>query len=63
MDIQISCLEVYQGKEIPDGKKSITFRIQMRAEDHTMTNEEAQKYRCLVIRALKGAGYEIRGIE
>ncbi len=34
-------VDVYQGKGIENGKKSITFRLSLRAQDHTLSSEEA----------------------
>lgn len=33
-------IEEYRGDKIPNGKKSITFRVKMGNNDSTMTNEQ-----------------------
>lgn len=39
----IKLFDVYRGKQVPEGKKSVAFSVTMRASDHTMTDEEADK--------------------
>ncbi len=36
----VSLFDVYQGKNIPEGKKSIAFSIRYRASDRTLKDEE-----------------------
>lgn len=36
----VSIFDVYEGKNIPEGKKSITFNVRYRASDRTLTDEE-----------------------
>ena len=37
---EVSVFDAYEGKGIPEGKKSLAFNIRYRAEDRTMTDEE-----------------------
>jgi len=39
---EIKIFDVYEGKNIPAGKKSIAFRIEYRSDDKTLTMEEVQ---------------------
>ena len=39
----IKLFDVYKGKQVPEGKKSVSFEIAMRAPDRTLTDEEAEK--------------------
>jgi len=43
--------DVYRGKQVPDGKKSVAFGLTFRAEDKTLTDEDAVK---AVTKILKG---------
>ena len=40
---EIKLFDIYRGKQLPEGMKSVAFNISMRAPDHTMTVEEADK--------------------
>lgn len=39
----IELFDVYEGKQIPDGKKSVAFAISFRAPDRSLTNEEINR--------------------
>ena len=39
---KIMFFDVYEGQGIPEGKKSIAFRIEYRSDDKTLTMEEVQ---------------------
>jgi phenylalanyl-tRNA synthetase beta chain len=45
---------------LPDGRKSLSFRVTVAAQDRTLTQEEIQAARDGMIRALSNAGYELR---
>ena len=49
---QADLFDVYQGKQVPEGKKSLAFSLEFRAEDHTLTDEEVQKPYEKIIRSL-----------
>ena len=40
---KITLFDVYRGKQLPDGKKSVSFSVTLRSPDHTLTVEEADK--------------------
>ncbi len=40
---QIKLFDVYKGKQVPDGKKSVAYSITFRAADRTLTDEEVAK--------------------
>ena len=52
--------DVYQGKQIPDGKKSVAFNITMRASDRTLTDEEVGGAMNRILKALEELGAQIR---
>lgn len=39
----IALFDIYEGKQVPDGQKSVAFSVTMRLPDHTITDEEADK--------------------
>lgn len=39
----IKLFDVYRGKQLGEGKKSVAFNVMLRAADHTLTDEEAEK--------------------
>lgn len=45
--------DVYRGKSIPEGKKSLAFTLVYRAEDHTLTDSEASAVHEKVVNALR----------
>ena len=59
----IRTVDVYQGKGIPEGKKSVTFSMIYRAQDRTLTQEEASESRdTAVALATSNHGAELRGV-
>ncbi|MBQ9165311.1 MAG: phenylalanine--tRNA ligase subunit beta, partial [Oscillospiraceae bacterium] len=40
---EVKLFDIYTGKPIPEGKKSVAFALKLRAEDHTLTDEESEK--------------------
>jgi phenylalanyl-tRNA synthetase beta chain len=41
----VRLFDVYQGDQVPEGKKSLAYRVRYQALDHTLTEEEATKAR------------------
>ena len=39
----VKLFDVYRGKQLGEGKKSVAFNVMLRAADHTLTDEEADK--------------------
>ena len=56
----INLFDVYQGKQIPEGKKSVAYSFALRAADHTLTDEEIQKCVDKIIEGLKKIKAELR---
>jgi phenylalanyl-tRNA synthetase beta chain len=44
--------DLYRGDQVPDGKKSLAFALEIRAEDRTLTDEEALQVRDRIVAAL-----------
>lgn len=49
---QIKLFDVYKGKQLPDGKKSVAYSITFRASDRTLTDEEVAKTMESITKAL-----------
>ncbi len=57
----VTIFDLYQGKPIPKGKKSVGIRFRYRALDHTLTEEEINAvHEPLIERLLKSFGGELR---
>lgn len=57
----IEVLDCYSGPPLPEGKKNLALRLYFRAEDRTLTDEEANEAQWKVIEALTSAGLKLRG--
>ena len=38
---KISLFDIYRGKGVPEGKKSMAFSLELRADDRTLTDEDS----------------------
>lgn len=50
----------YSGPPIPEGRKSVSYKLTVAAEDHTLSLEEAGSIRARIIEGMRAAGYELR---
>ena len=57
---KIELFDVYRGEQIAEGKKSVAYNIIMRAQDETLTNEQADAAMKRVVKALTKMGAELR---
>lgn len=57
---KVTLFDVYKGKQIEEGKKSISYSISMRSHDGTLTDEQADSVMKKVLKALKDIGAELR---
>ena len=53
--------DIYKGKQIPGGKKSVAFNITMRSADRTLTDEDVEKAMNKILKNLADLGASIRG--
>jgi phenylalanyl-tRNA synthetase beta chain len=58
---QVEYVREYQGDPLPEGKKSVSFRIVAGAPDHTLTADEITDLRNRIISGLNSLGYSIVG--
>ncbi|MBU4030915.1 phenylalanine--tRNA ligase subunit beta [Patescibacteria group bacterium] len=57
----VDLFDMYEGEEIPDGKKSLAFRVIYQADDHTLTDKEVNALQEKVMKALEDeGGWEVR---
>lgn len=57
---KITLFDVYKGKQIAEGKKSVSFSITMRSADATLTDEQTDAAMKRVLKALSEQGAELR---
>lgn len=58
----VRLFDVYKGKGIPDGKKSVAYSLSLRAPDRTLTDQECDQAARLAVAALeKDFGAVLRG--
>ena len=56
----VDLFDMYQGEEIPEGKKNLAFHIVYQADDHTLTDEEINNVHNKIMEALEKEGWEVR---
>ena len=58
----VELVDVYEGANLPEGKRSLTLRVEYRADDRTLRDEEVDAMHARVIAALgEGFGAQLRG--
>ncbi len=57
----VGLLDRYVGNQIPSGKVSLTVSLRFQDPERTLTSEEVQSAVDAIVRALRSAGFEIRG--
>ncbi len=56
----IKLFDVYEGSQIPEGKKSVAYSIWLRSADHTLTDKEIDEANGKIIKKLQSVGAELR---
>jgi len=56
----ITFFDIFRGRPVPPGRKSIAFTLTFRAPDRTLTRDEVESARQRCIEALEGIGAQIR---
>ena len=57
---KIELFDVYQGSQIPEGKKSVAYSVWLRSADSTLTDKEIEDISNKIIKKLEGIGAELR---
>jgi phenylalanyl-tRNA synthetase beta chain len=50
----VALVDVYEGSNMPEGKRSLTLRAEYRADDRTLRDEEVEAQHARVVSALEG---------
>jgi phenylalanyl-tRNA synthetase beta chain len=58
--LAVEYVREYQGAPLPEGKKSVSFRVVAGAADRTLSSEEIAEMRGKIIAGLNGLGYDLR---
>ncbi len=53
--------DVYEGEQVGEGKRSLALRLEFRAPDRTLTEDEVTERRAAIVAALGEIGGQIRG--
>ncbi len=56
----IEFLRQYTGAPLPEGTKSVSFRLTVASSDHTLLSEEVSAIRARIIDGMRALGYELR---
>lgn len=57
---KIKLFDVYQGAQIPEGKKSVAYSVWLRSLDHTLGDKEIDEVCDKIIKKLESVGAELR---
>ena len=58
---KVTLFDVYKGKQVGEGKKSVAYSISMRSHEATLTDEQADAAMKRVLKELSKLGAELRG--
>ncbi len=59
----IEFIRQYHGRPLPQGRKSVSYHLEIGANDHTLTAEEVSEIRAGIIKSMIDAGFELRGLD
>ena len=57
---KIELFDVYEGSQIPEGKKSVAYSVWLRSQDSTLTDKEIDEVNAKIIKKLELIGAELR---
>ena len=58
----VDLFDLYEGPNIPDNRKAAAFKISLRSDERTLTDDEMKKIQQKIFASLKKMGGEIRGM-
>lgn len=58
----LEVFDIYEGKNLPEGQKSVSFELKLQRKDRTLTDEEFQGLQEAAFLALQSQGGTIRGL-
>jgi phenylalanyl-tRNA synthetase beta chain len=56
----IRFVTVYTGPQVPEGKKSVSYRLTVGSAERTLASDEVNEIRARVIEGMRARGYELR---
>jgi phenylalanyl-tRNA synthetase beta chain len=56
----VALFDVYRGEQLGEGKKSLALRLEFRAPDRTLTDDEVAERRAAIERELEQLGGRLR---
>ena len=56
----VDLFDMYEGEEIPDGKKNLAFHIIYQSDERTLRDEEINKIQKKIVKELEKRGWEVR---
>lgn len=59
----IEFIRQYHGQPLLQGRKSVSYHLEVGAPDHTLTAEEVGEIRGRIIKGMMEAGFELRGLD
>jgi phenylalanyl-tRNA synthetase beta chain len=59
---EVKLFDLYEGKNIPEGKKALAFKVHLQAKDRTLTDQEMKQIQQKIFAELMKVGGEIRGL-
>jgi phenylalanyl-tRNA synthetase beta chain len=56
----VALFDIYQGENLPEGQKSVSYTVTFGASDHTLSPEETQKLQERLLKSMEARGYTTR---
>jgi phenylalanyl-tRNA synthetase beta chain len=56
----VEVFDLYRGEQVGEGRKSLALRLEFRAPDRTLTDDEVAELRAAIERELKEIGGSLR---
>jgi phenylalanyl-tRNA synthetase beta chain len=53
-------MDIYTGKGLPEGKKSMTFRFTIGSAEKTLSSEEINQFSDSLLKFMESKGYSLR---
>ena len=57
---KIKLFDIYEGSQIPEGKKSVAFNVFLRSADSTLTDTQIEEISNKIIKKLEQIGAQLR---
>jgi phenylalanyl-tRNA synthetase beta chain len=59
--VDLALFDVYRGKGMPEGTRSLAYRLRLQADDRTLTEADVAQVRDKIIAAVGKLGAQLRG--